>query len=128
MTKSIVVADDSLFARMLIKEAVKQIFPEATYIESSSGQGVLDEVAKGTEVDWFLLDVNMGEPSGPETAKALMEQGVPVEKITLVTANKAEELQSHADEIGLNYINKAISPSDVDVFVERLTVFFNKAA
>ena len=125
---SIMIADDSMFARMLLKEAVSQIYEDADYIEALSGQQVLNKYAEGVQAEWYLLDVNMGEPNGLETAEKLIEQGVPVNKITLVTGNKSTELQQQADAINLNYINKAISPSDVDAFVERLKTFFNHQA
>lgn len=125
MPTPIVVADDSLFARMLIKEAVSQIYDDIDYIEATSGQQVLDTVAEGNSADWYLLDVNMGEPNGLETAEKLVGEGVDINKITLVTGNKSSELQKRADEISLNYINKAMSPADVDGFVDRLKTFFN---
>lgn len=125
MPTPIVVADDSLFARMLIKEAVSQIYDDIDYIELTSGQQVLDTVAEGNSADWYLLDVNMGEPNGLETAEKLVGEGVDINKITLVTGNKSSELQKRADEISLNYIIKAMSPADVDGFVDRLKTFFN---
>lgn len=124
MTK-IMIADDSMYARMLLKQAVAQIYPEAEFAEATSGQAVLDTQTEGTEIDWYLLDVNMGEPNGMDTAKLLIERGVNVNQITLVTGNKSSKLQAQADEISLNYINKAMSPTDVDVFIERLRSFFN---
>jgi len=125
MTNNIVVADDSMFARMLIKEAVSQIYNEVNYNESTSGQQVLDKQAEGVDSDWYLLDVNMGEPNGLETARELMGRGISAKKITLITGNKSKDLQVKADEIHLNYINKAMSPTDVDGFVERLRTFFD---
>lgn len=124
MTK-IMIADDSMYARMLLKQAVAQIYPEAEFAEATSGQAVLDTQTEGTKIDWYLLDVNMGEPNGMDTAKLLIERGVNVNQITLVTGNKSSKLQAQADEISLNYINKAMSPTDVDVFIERLRSFFN---
>ncbi|MGH1484681.1 MAG: response regulator [Cellvibrionaceae bacterium] len=126
MPNNIIVADDSMFARMLVKEAVSQIYSDVNYIEVPSGQGVLDKHAELSDIDWYLLDVNMGEPNGYETAKLLSEQGVAIDKITLITGNKSTDLQGKADEIGLNYINKAMSPTDVDAFVERLRTFFGQ--
>lgn len=125
MINSIIVADDSMFARMLIKEAVSQIYEDVNYIETSSGQQVLDKQTEGVDVDWYLLDVNMGEPNGMETAQTLIERGVSVQRITLVTGNKSSDLQKRADGINLNYINKAMSPADVDAFVARLKEFFD---
>ena len=125
MSNTIVVADDSMFARMLIKEAVSKIYTDVNYLEATSGQQVIDQHAQGKEIDWYLLDVNMGEPNGLDVAKTLIEKGISVQKITLITGNKSADLQEQADAISLNYINKAISPNDVDKFVERLSNFFN---
>lgn len=125
MKNTIMVADDSMFARMLIKEAVSQIYQEPNYIEATSGQQVLDKQSEDSDIDWYLLDVNMGEPNGLETAEGLIERGIKPEKITLVTGNKSSELQAKADGIHLNYINKAMGPADVDAFVARLKEFFD---
>ena len=125
---NIMIADDSMFARMLLKEAVSQIYPDANYIEAVSGQQVLDKKAEGADVNWYLLDVNMGEPNGIETASRLIKRGVDVDQITLVTGNKSSELQQRADDISLNYINKALGPADVDAFVGRLRTFFSRQA
>ena len=38
MSNIIVVADDSMFARMLIKEAVSKIYTDVNYLEATSGQ------------------------------------------------------------------------------------------
>jgi len=127
MINNIVVADDSMFARMLIKEAVSQIYSDINYIESKSGQEVIDQQAEGLKSDWYLLDVNMGEPNGLDTAKTLMKRGVSADHITLVTGNKSSDLQAKADDINLNYINKAMSPKDVEGFVDRLRDFFEAA-
>ena len=125
MKNRIMVADDSMFARMLIKEAVSQIYDDVDYIESTSGQQVLDKQADMSDIDWYLLDVNMGEPNGLKAAKELIGRGVGSHNITLVTGNKSSDLQKQADDINVNYINKAISPADVDAFVARLKEFFD---
>ncbi len=126
MPNNIIVADNSLFSRMLVKEAVSQIFDDARYIDVPSGQGVLDKQIEMSDIDWFLLDANVSKPSGYETAKLLVERGVSVEKITLMSGNKLAELQLKADEIDLHYIEKAINPTDVNAFAGRLNVFFNR--
>jgi len=120
----ITIADDSMFARMLVKQVVSKLFDDIEYLECSSGQEVLGKFEGDKSIDWYLLDVNMGEPNGLETAKQLIAQGVPVDQISLITGNKSSDLQEQADEISLNYVNKAIGPNDVDEFTERLKVFF----
>lgn len=128
MGSSYLVADDSMFARMLIKDAIKQIDAQATFTEASSGEETIAQWDQGSAIDWYLLDINMGAPNGVDTAKALIERGVNKEAIALVTGNKAEHLQAEAKEIGVRYINKAISPTDVDGFIERLKNFFQNSA
>jgi len=119
------VADDSLFARMLVKDAVKQIDEDAEFIESASGAGVLESVEAGKHVDYFLLDINMEPPNGVDTASKLLELGQEKSRITLITGNKSLDLQEQAKTLGISYINKAISPTDVEAFVTRLKQFFD---
>jgi len=124
MTTQYIVADDSLFARMLVKDAVKQIDEAAAFTEAKSGAEVLAKREEGFAADWYLLDINMEAPNGVDTARQLVESGVPNTKIALITGNKSADLQQQAAELGVCYINKAISPTDVEEFVLRLDNFF----
>ncbi|MCA6063568.1 response regulator [Thalassolituus marinus] len=125
MTTRIMVADDSLFARMLAKEAVSNIFSDAEFMEAASGADALAMAeADAYQLDWYLLDINMGGPNGVDTAKALIAAGVAAHKIALVTGNRSKDLQDDAEAAGLTYILKTISPNDVDQFIERLRQFF----
>ncbi|WP_036537433.1 response regulator transcription factor [Oceanobacter kriegii] len=127
MPPKCLIADDSLYARMVVKDVVRRIYPAAEFHEASSGEQTLS-VAEGTgyEFDWYLLDVNMTPPDGVETSKMLMERGVPANKIALVTGNRSFNLMDEANLLGVQYINKAISPEDVDPFMERLRAFFSR--
>merc|ERR1712000_565312 len=125
MNKKVVIADDSLFARMLAKEAVGQLLPDAEFFEASSGQQVLDSAAQQQyPFDWYLLDMNMAMPDGLTTARQLIQAGVPANRIALVTGNRSHELQDDARAIHVSYIQKTINPADVDKFVQRLQDFF----
>ncbi|WP_430459895.1 response regulator [Thalassolituus sp. LLYu03] len=126
MPTRIMVADDSLYARMLAKEAVAQVITDAEFTEAASGEQALAQAeAAGYALDWYLLDINMGAPDGLLTARQLITAGVPSARIALVTGNRSNELQSDAAEQGLTYIIKTISPADVDQFIERLRRFFS---
>ena len=125
MANKIMIADDSLFARMLAKEAVSKIMPDAEFLEATSGQQVLDEARKENYgLDWYLLDMNMELPDGLNTARQLIEAGVAPNRIALVTGNRSHDLQDDASGIRITYIQKTINPADVDKFVQRLQDFF----
>ena len=125
MANKIMIADDSLFARMLAKEAVSKIMPDAEFLEATSGQQVLDEARKENYgLDWYLLDMNMELPDGLNTARQLIEAGVAPNRIALVTGNRSHDLQDDASGIRITYIQKPINPADVDKFVDRLQAFF----
>ncbi|MAD46117.1 MAG: hypothetical protein CMI02_02330 [Oceanospirillaceae bacterium] len=125
MANKIMIADDSLFARMLAKEAVSKIMPDAEFLEATSGQQVLDEARKENYgLDWYLLDMNMELPDGLNTARQLIEAGVAPNRIALVTGNRSHDLQDDASGIRITYIQKTINPADVDKFVDRLQAFF----
>lgn len=128
MTTRIMVADDSLFARMLAKEAISKVFSDAEFSEATSGAEALTAAKTSNyQIDWYLLDINMGGPNGVETARQLIASGVAASKIALVTGNRSKDLQDEADGLGVTYINKTINPADVDQFIERLRNFFTAA-
>ena len=112
MANKIMIADDSLFARMLAKEAVSKIMPDAEFLEATSGQQVLDEARKENYgLDWYLLDMNMELPDGLNTARQLIEAGVAPNRIALVTGNRSHDLQDDASGIRITYIQKTINPA-----------------
>jgi CheY-like chemotaxis protein len=126
MSNHCLVADDSLYARMMLKNAVSETLSDATFQEASSGQQAIDLArSEGFCFDWYLLDMNMAPPDGLETARLLLESGVPADQIALVTGNRSSHLQDDARTMGLCLIHKAVSPDDVPGFVFRLEGFFS---
>ena len=105
MAPKCLVADDSLYARMIIKDVILRIFPDAEFHEAGSG-----EVA-----------ITTAESAGYDFA------GVDASKIALVTGNRSSNLIEEANTLGVQYINKAISPEDIGLFVERLRTFFGRS-
>ncbi|WP_369855253.1 response regulator [Candidatus Thalassolituus haligoni] len=128
MAPKCLVADDSLYARMIIKDVILRIFPDAEFHEAGSGEvAITTAESAGYDFDWYLLDVNMAPPDGVATSKQLMAAGVDASKIALVTGNRSSNLIEEANTLGVQYINKAISPEDIGLFVERLRTFFGRS-
>ncbi|WP_221801070.1 response regulator [Oceanobacter mangrovi] len=126
MSTKCLIADDSLYARLVLKDIVQRILPEVEFQEVGSGQQALESASANADIDWFLLDVNMLPPDGVETSRQLLAQGIAASRIALVTGNRSGHLLEEAEEMGICLINKAVSPDDVGGFMERLQTFFNK--
>lgn len=126
MHKSIVIADDSQFARMLIKEAVTDIYADTDFVEFTSGQEVIDfSNTVHNNIDWYLIDINMGKPDGLQVASSLVNQNIPTEQICLITGNKSSFVIDQAQQMGVCLIHKALGPEDIKAFVGRLGDFFS---
>jgi response regulator RpfG family c-di-GMP phosphodiesterase len=126
MSVRVLIADDSMYARMLLKTVLTHIFAEIQVFETASGQEALrksDE--EENDIDWYLLDINMGGPNGVETAVQLTEKGVDKNHIALVTGNRSSDLEHQATELGLTYIQKAMGPEDMDSFEDKLREFLS---
>lgn len=127
MSAHCLVADDSLYARLVLKNAIQEILPDAQFTEAKSGEQVLElALAPGTVYDWYLLDVNMAPPDGLVIANRLLLQGVEPRRIALVTGNRSSHLKDETGKLGIVLVNKAISPDDMESFIERLRVFFGE--
>ncbi|MFK4751538.1 response regulator [Oceanobacter antarcticus] len=128
MAPKCLVADDSLYARMIMKDVIRRIFPDAEFHEAGSGEAaIITAESTGYDFDWYLLDVNMAPSDGVATSKQLMAVGVDASKIALVTGNRSSNLIEEANALGVQYVSKAISPEDIGLFVERLRTFFGRS-
>ena len=119
MSQTFLIADDSAFARFFMKDVLGSINDTAKIIEANSGEDALLKASSNT-IDFFLLDMNMGEPDGLQVAKDLISSGTNPSQITMITGNKSTSLVDAAKHIGINYINKVINPKDKPRFAEEL--------
>lgn len=127
MSVRVLIADDSMYARMLLRTVLTHIFPEIEIIEAASGDETLQKSAEQEhDINWYLLDINMGGPNGVDTAKKLVDLGVDKKKIALVTGNRSMDLEQQAVGFGLNYVQKALGPDDMDNFEDRLREFLGE--
>ncbi|MGB1091492.1 MAG: response regulator transcription factor [Oceanobacter sp.] len=124
MPISMLVADDSLYARLVVKNVVMDALGEAVFSEATSGSEAI-ELAEAREFlfDCYLLDINMAGKDGIQVAEHLLESGVAPETIALVTGNHSRDLKLRASELGLRYIEKALSPADLEPFQLRVQGF-----
>ncbi|HAI30392.1 MAG TPA: response regulator [Thalassospira sp.] len=103
-TKSVLLVDDSKFARLLVKAFISSNFANWEIDEAEDGAKALEMVDAKT-YDYMLVDFNMPGMDGLELGEKLRGR-FPGAVIALLTANIQQEIQNKAENLGLDFIAK----------------------
>ena len=112
MFKRILIVDDSVSARMIIRQYLQIVgCAEAEFIEASNGRKALDAL-KGQEVSLIVTDMNMPEMDGAQFIRRLKASpkfnSIP---IIIISSAAKKENEERFLEFGANFIiSKPISP------------------
>ena len=109
--KSMLIVDDSITSRMMLKSIVAKQHPNWTLCEAANGDEALSEAAKQT-FDIITVDYNMPGMDGL-TLVPLLQEKMPGARIALLTANIQDYIQAEADNLGIPIIHKPITPAKV---------------
>lgn len=114
--KKILIADDSLFIRTILRSI---LFPQkCEIIESETGDQTL-EMFKKEKPDLILLDIIMPEKNGVKVLKEILEIN-PQVKIIMVTAVGHDEMVDKCKKIGaVDYIVKPFDAQQINSTVEK---------
>ncbi len=115
MSKRVLIVDDSLVSRMMIKEIILSNHPHWECIQAASAAKAI-EACQETEFDFITLDLNMPERSGLEAAPDIIKSQKNI-KIALLTANIQSATKQKAEELGLEFIAKPITEDGVLSFI-----------
>ncbi|MBC07544.1 response regulator [Thalassospira sp.] len=102
--KSVLLVDDSKFARLLVKTFISSNFTDWEIAEAEDAAKALEMVDTKT-YDYMLVDFNMPGMDGLELGGKLRER-FPGAVIALLTANIQQEIQNKAESLGLDFIPK----------------------
>ena len=116
MSKTILVVDDSMVSRMMIKEIIKGHQPSAKVIEASSGDNALEQLTHESKIDIALIDYNMPGMTGLELFNELKGM-INIPKRVLLTANIQDDIKTRTLEAGIVFLNKPISEDVVAPFI-----------
>ena len=119
MAKSILICDDAAFMRMMIKD----ILTKNGYNVVGEAENGLKAVEKYTELkpDLVLMDIDMPEMDGIETAKRIMEMTdhtVPILFVTALCDRQTVTLCRNLDAAG--YIVRPYKPVFVKTEIKRI--------
>ena len=116
MSKVVLIVDDSIVSRMMVKGNVKSHLPEVTFIEAKGGEDCLSQLTPESKIDIALFDYNMPGMSGLELIAAL-EKLISIPKRALLTANIQDEIKQKAEQAGVTFLNKPIDDETMRIFL-----------
>ncbi len=105
--ETILLVDDSRFARQAARNLVAKARPGAVFVEAADGEAALAAVAARVP-DLVLMDLNMPGRDGLDIAAELRKAhpGLP---ICLVTANIQDAVRDRARAMGIAFLGKPIT-------------------
>lgn len=112
MPKRILIVDDSLFVRTIIKKVLSQDSEFCIVGEATSGKEAVD-LAERLKPDIITMDVTMPDMSGLEASKVILGRANNT-KIVLLTALGCEDVLVQAKEIGIkHFLPKPFQPEQL---------------
>lgn len=117
MSKKVLIVDDSMVSRMMIKEIIMSEYPSWECIQAASAEKAID-ACKHAQFDFVTLDLSMPGRSGLDAAPEIIENQESAE-IALLTVNIQSAVQDKADAMGLIFITKPINVDEILDFVSR---------
>jgi len=116
MPQTILVVDDSLVSRMMIKTIIENHVAGVVIIEANSGAQALEKVASDSEINVAFVDFNMPGMTGLELISSLKDI-ITIPKIALLTANIQDEIRQQAHDAGVSFLNKPINEQVISTFL-----------
>lgn len=118
MNKTILIVDDSMVARMMIRNVIVKNFPDWNILEADNSKAGL-ELSANNEIDIAVLDLHMPEIEGIELA-TILKQTHPEMPISILTADIQDAIRDKALDLGLGFINKPVEESSLMQFLSQI--------
>ncbi len=113
---SVLIVDDTQFARRMVRSAVSKVLPDATVAEADSGEAAIALIDGGERFRFALLDLTMPGMNGIELAAAIRDR-LPDIRIALVTANIQDSVRLRCETSDIVFIEKPASPAKLKGFL-----------
>ncbi len=115
--ETMLIVDDSRLSRMMIKNYALASHPNWTILEAVDGDDALSQCNNQT-IDCMTVDYNMPGMNGLTLIEKLREL-YPDAQIALLTANIQDSIKKQTEEIGVDFIQKPITPEKIQNYVQR---------
>lgn len=120
MLKKVLVVDDSALMHQMYKMSLMRY--NCALVSAKNGQEGLDQLAKHSDIDLILLDINMPVMGGLEFLKKVKELGThSAVPIVLQSTEGKEEDAKRGMELGASgYLTKPIRTAELHAMIEKL--------
>lgn len=116
MTKAVLIVDDSIVSRRIVRNVVEKILPDCEITEAASGDEAVEMMRTGS-AEIALIDYNMPGMDGLAAARAIKDLHPDI-AISLLTANVQDVLRDRAIAAGIGFIPKPPSEDKLRPFLE----------
>ena len=114
--KSVLIVDDSRFARLSLRRIVETNFPNWYIAEASDGAEALS-ILNDVAAEFILLDYNMPGDDGITVAEKI-RLARPDARMAILTANVQDALSERAHQHDLPFMKKPAKDSEVIAFLK----------
>ena len=116
---SILIVDDSRTARMMLKHWIKALRADAEVTEAENAENALSVAADMPDDTMAIVDYNMPGDTGISLAEKLSAR-FQKNRMTLCTANIQESVRKRAEDLGVFYISKPMTPVKVKKVISQM--------
>lgn len=109
MSKKVLVVDDSRVSRMMLSKVIAAVDNSWQVLEAEDGQQAVEK-ALADQPDLIVMDINMPVMDGFEAIEILRPK-LPEVTMILLSANIQSSSQARAEELGVHFIAKPITPA-----------------
>lgn len=109
MSKTVLVVDDSRVSRMMLSKMINMADSDWQIVEAEDGQQAVDKATAETP-DLIVMDINMPVMDGFQAIEILRPR-LPDTTMILLSANIQSSSQARAEELGVHFIAKPITPA-----------------
>jgi len=113
---TILITDDSTFARLALRKIVSKLRPEWAIIESASPAEAMAKM-KYEHVDVVLIDYHMQDVNGLALAAQLRKTRPDDLWVALVTANQQDKIKEKSKNLGITFIEKPATEDELAAFL-----------
>ena len=116
--ENILIADDSMLARQMLKAAIKGCLPDVLMNEAKDGKDAVVQMIE-TPAQVVFMDYNMPEMNGTDAIDKILES-FPETIFALVTANTQQAIIDRAAGKDVTIIHKPITKEKVQGFINQI--------